>query len=259
MTITLPSEQELEALFRRHHGDPLSQGWRVRMHHRFGYYAAGKWYEAVVDQLVHAGCTWIDVGGGRSIFPHNPELSKELASRCELLVGVDPSDNIHENTLVHQRVQSSIEDFRSESLFDLATLRMVAEHIPSPKLVAESLARLIKPGGHVVIYTPNRWSPLPMAATLIPNRWHNFFTHLLWDTEETDVFPTCYAMNTRSRLRAVFHEHGFAEAAFRHLSNCATFQRFRLTCFGELCLWRVLRCCHITYPENSLLGVYERL
>lgn len=259
MNMILPSERELDALFRRHHDDPLSHSWRIRMRHRFGYYATHKWYEAVLDHLVTEGCKWIDVGGGKSILPHNAKLSKELASRCDSLVGVDPSENINENTFVHQRVRSTIEDFHSESLFDLPTLRMVAEHIPSPKPAVESLARLIKPGGHVVIYTPNHWSPVSIAATLIPNRWHSFFTHLLWNTKEEDVFPTCYKMNTRNQLRVLFRDVGFTEVAFRHLANCSTFKRFRLTCFGELCLWRLLRLFSLNYPENDLLGVYLRL
>jgi 2-polyprenyl-3-methyl-5-hydroxy-6-metoxy-1,4-benzoquinol methylase len=259
MNTILPSEKELNALFRRHSGDPLRHGWRVRMHYRFGYYSSEKQYEAVVDRLVTEGCKWIDVGGGKLIFPNGHKLSRELAGRCKLLVGVDPSEDIDENTLVHQRVKSTIEDFRSEELFDLATFRMVAEHIQHPQPVVQSLARLIMPGGKVVIYTPNRWSPVSIAASLIPNKWHSFFTHLLWNTTAEDVFPTCYKMNTRNRLRTLFRDGGFAEVGFAYLSNCSTFARFRITCFGELCLWRVFRAFRITYPENELLGIYERL
>jgi 2-polyprenyl-3-methyl-5-hydroxy-6-metoxy-1,4-benzoquinol methylase len=229
------------------------------MYHRFGYYSTETWYEAVVDRLVADGCKWIDVGGGKSVFPHNPELAKELANRCKLLVAVDPSDNLDENRLAHQRVQCTIEEFRSEEVFDLATLRMVAEHIQRPELVVESLARAIKPGGRVVVYTPNRWSLVSIAASLIPNKWHNVFTHLLWNTEAEDVFPTYYRMNTRKRLRSLFCDGGFSEAGFSCLASCSTFARFRPTCFGELCIWRLLRTLRVMYPENDLLGVYERV
>jgi SAM-dependent methyltransferase len=257
--IVLPSEHDLDALFRRHYGDPMGHGWRVKMHHRFGYHHPEKWYEAVVDCLVTDGCKWIDVGGGKSIFPYNPKLSKELADRCSLLVGVDPSNNIHENTFVHQQVQSVIEDFESDDTFDLATLRMVAEHIRQPELVVRSLARLIRPGCHAVIFTPNRWSPVSIASSLIPNRWHSSITHLLWNTNKEDVFPTCYKMNSRRQLRSLFINGGFIEADFAYLANCSTLQRFRPTCFGELCLWRLLSAFGIPYPENDLLGIYRRL
>ncbi len=258
MTLEALSEKDLNAFFRRKYADPTRCGWRVRMHLRFGYFSSQTWYEAIVDRLVKKGSKWIDVGGGRALFPHNKALSKELSDRCGLLVGVDPSNSIGENRFVHQAVQVKIEDFRSEEVFDLATLRMVAEHIENPILVAEALSRLVKPGGHAVIYTPHRWSVASMAATLIPDKLHSFFTSLLWDTKAEDVFPTFYRMNTRKQLAALFNSCGFFEIGFAYLANCATLQRFRLTCFAELCLWKLLHSLHIYYPENDLLAVYER-
>ncbi len=259
MNCVLPTERELDDLYGRLHGHPMNHGWRVRMRYRFGYHSSERWYEAVVDRLVTEGCKWIDVGGGKSVFPDSRELSKELAARCKLLVGVDPSDNIDDNLIVHQRVKCVLEEFQTRDVFDLATLRMVAEHIQSPERAVESLARLIRHGGHVVVYTPNRWAPVSIAASLIPNGCHSLFTRLLWNTRQEDVFPTYYRMNTRRRLRTVFGSGGFTEAGFVHAADCSTFQRFRLTCFGELCLWRFFHALHITYPENTLLGIYKRV
>src|SRR5512146_175785 len=92
-----PSSRDLEKLFARHHGNPDTHGWRVRMRRRFGYFSPDEWYEAVVDRLVTPGCRWVDVGGGHSIFPQNVPLSTELAARAGLLVGVDPSENVFAN------------------------------------------------------------------------------------------------------------------------------------------------------------------
>jgi 2-polyprenyl-3-methyl-5-hydroxy-6-metoxy-1,4-benzoquinol methylase len=257
--IAWPREQDLDALFRTHHGDPSRHGWRVKMRCRFGYFSPDEWYEAVVDRLVAPGCRWIDVGGGKSIFPENEKLSRALAARCGLLVGVDPSENIHENELVHRHVRSAIEEYRPGETFDLATFRMVAEHVEHPRHVIDALGRLLRPGGHAVIYTPNRWSPGALAASLVPGRWHDLFARALDTRGKEDVFPTFYRMNTRGRLRALFEEGGFAEAGFAHLANCRTFQRLRIGCFMELSAWRLLRGVRVGYPENDLLGVYRRL
>jgi SAM-dependent methyltransferase len=254
----LPSASDLDALFRRIRGDPLRLGWRVVMNHRFGYFPTEAWYQAVVERLVMPGCRWVDVGGGKSIFSHSGKLARELVGRCALVVGVDPNDNLDENDLVHRRVKSMIEEFRSDERFDLATLRMVAEHITKPKLEVTSFADLIRPGGHVVVYTPNRWSPASIAASVIPDPWHRFFTRWLWNSNAEDVFPTYYRMNTRKRLRELFEEAGFHEVAFARLDNCSLFARFRATCFAELCFWKVLRTVGVRYPESDLLGVYQR-
>lgn len=258
-TSVLPSPGELQRHFDSLYGDVRKHGWQVRMRHRFGYFGGEDWYEATVDRLVRDGCAWIDVGGGKGVLPHNKSLSLALSRRCGLLVGVDPSANIQENPYVHERAQCIIQDYTSERKFDLATLRMVAEHIEDPKSAIDSLARLVKPGGKVVIVTPNRWSPLAVAASLLPHRVHQILTHLLWGTKDEDVFPTVYKMNTRKRLRALFEEGGFKEVDFAYLDSCDAFHRFRVSCFLELSLWRFLRKLGITYPENNLLGIYERV
>ncbi len=256
--VAWPGEDDLEALFRRHYGDPADHGWRVRLRHRFRYFSPDQWYEAIVDRLVTPGCRWVDVGGGTSLFVENEQLSRELADRCAFLVGVDPSDNICANQLVHQRVRSTIEQFQPQETFDLATFRMVAEHVEQPRDVVQSLARLIRPGGHVVIYTPNRWAPAAVAASLVPGKCHSGFARVLDARRKEDVFPTFYRMNTRKRLREMFESGGFAEVGFAYLDNCRTFQRLRLGCLAELCAWRLFRAAGATYPENDLLGVYRK-
>jgi SAM-dependent methyltransferase len=229
------------------------------MHHRFGYIRADLWYEALVDALVTQETRWIDVGGGKSVFPHNDPLSTILARRCALLVGVDPSENIHDNPFVHERVQGFIEQYSSGNEFDLATLRMVAEHITDPTAAVAALARLIRPTGKVVIYTPNKWSIASLAARVVPNAWHQRVTGFLWNTKDEDVFPTAYLMNTRKQLARAFTMGGFREVDFVHVDSCCLGQRFRTTCFAELLTWRLLRTFNLTFPENNLLAVYERL
>ncbi len=254
----LPDQRELEERFRHRYGDLSARGWQVKMRHRFGYHSPEAWYEALVDRLVAEGTSWIDVGGGNSVLPHNTSLAASLSRRCGLLVGVDPSDRIDENPFVHQRAKCTIEQFASEHSFDLATLRMVAEHVREPEAAVASLARLIKPGGKVVVYTPNRWSPASLAAALVPHRWHHRMVRLLWRTEEEDHFPTAYKMNTRGRLRALFESGGFREVAFAYVDSCFGFRRIPVACFLELSLWKTLRTIGLKYPENNLLGVYQR-
>jgi hypothetical protein len=66
-------------------------------------------------------------------------------------------------------------------------------------------------------------------------------------------------MNTRKTLVDLFARHGFREEAFAYLDDCRTLANFRVTQLGELCAWRVLRTLGRRYPENCLLGIFERL
>ena len=128
----LPSEQELRNRLQSQYGDLSKHGWQVKLKWRFGYYSPEAWYEAVVDRLVTKETTWIDVGGGKELFPHNEHLSRKLADRCKKMVGVDPSDNIHQNEFADERVQSTIEEYTTDQSFDLATLRMVVSTSGNP-------------------------------------------------------------------------------------------------------------------------------
>lgn len=253
------SPAQVELAFFMKHGDPGHLGPAPRMRRRFGYFTPDNIYEGLVAQLAAQGVSWLDVGGGGELFPENPRLARMLADRSQVLVGVDPSANIQQNPYVHERVECPIEDFRSSRLFDLATMRMVAEHITRPELAIAALARLLRPGGKVVVYTVNRWSPISLFSWLVPFRLHHPIKRLLWHTEEKDTFPVAYAMNTRTELARLFSRGGFRECFFAHLDDCRTFHRFPLLSLAELGLCKVLGAIGLRYPENCLLGVYERL
>jgi len=253
-----PRPTELKAFFRIKHGDPRTTGWSPALRHNFGYFTPDDVYEATIAGLVTPGCRWIDVGGGRDVFPSNPKLAQQLADRCGHLLGLDPSDTIHENPFAHRRVQSMLEDFTSYELFDLATMRMVAEHIANPTSAVAALARLVRPGGKVVVLTVNQWSPVTVASWLVPFGLHHPVKSLLWQTEEKDTYPVVYRMNTRSQLGRLFTAHGFRESHFAYLDDCRTFHRFRWLHRAELMLWKGLRTVGLRYPETCLLGVYER-
>ena len=238
------------------YGETESRGWGPRLRERFGYYTPDDWYETLVDQLVTASTRWLEVGCGRSIFPSNPALAKKLSSRCARLVGVDKSDNIADNPFVHAYQQVYLEDFKTDEVFDLITFRMVAEHVRETEKLATALTKLLAPGGRIVIYTVHRWSPVSVVAWLTPMGVHHALKGLLWETEERDTFPVEYRMNTRSALSEVFTKFGFEEKSYRLLSDCRTFQRWRLTNLMELTLWKVLQFVGLSYPELCILTTY---
>jgi SAM-dependent methyltransferase len=250
--------EELDAAFHTKYGDPETVGWAPRRRHRHRYATPDDVYEAVVARLLRDGDAWADVGCGREVFPSHPALARALAARCRLLVGIDPDETILENAIVHERIRSTLEGYRSDRPFDLITMRMVAEHIDDPAAAVASLARLTAPGSKVVVYTVNRWSPVALATRAIPFRLHHPIKRALWKTEERDTFPVAYRMNTRRSLAKVFRQGGFEECSFAYLDDCRTFGRFRIPNLIELTLWRVLRSLRIRYPENCLLGIYER-
>jgi ubiquinone/menaquinone biosynthesis C-methylase UbiE len=175
-----------------------------------------------------------------------------------LVVAVDPSENVKNNDFVHRRSQCFLEDYVADELFDLATLRMVVEHVENPKQFVVALQRILRPGGIIVVFTVNKMSPNSQVARLIPFRLHHPIKQFFWGDDEEDTFPVHYKMNSRSVLRSLFREHGFEEVAFSTLDDLSTFARFpHLNC-AKLVVWKVLGSVGLKYPENCLLGVYKK-
>lgn len=253
-----PSQTDLAALAALKYGELAAGGWAPRLRHRFGYFTPDDWYEACVWNLVGPETNWLDVGCGRALFPSNDAAARVLAARCKSLTGLDPSDNIDENPYVHHRAKCALEDFSTADDFDLITLRMVAEHVTDAGGAVAALARLARPGGHVVIYTVNKWSPVSLIAAATPMSVHHAVKSVLWGGEERDNFPTAYKMNTRGALRTLFSSVGLDEVLFSYLSDTRATGRWFVSNVVELSLWRVLRSVGVTYPENCLLGVYRR-
>ena len=251
------SGAELEAVFLQKYGDPEELGWGPRMRQRFGYFNPDEHYEAIVNKLVTAETKWLDVGCGRELFPSNRALARELSERCTLLVGVDPDETLEENPFVHEKTRVSFEDYDGEGRFDLLTLRMVAEHVVHPQRVARALAKAVRKGGHVVIYTVNRFSPAPLLTTVVPFKLRHPIKRLLWKTAEKDTFPTAFKMNTRGRLRRILAEVGFEEVFFTKLDDCRTFSRFRILQWCELVARSMFRGVGLHYPENCIVGIYS--
>ena len=250
--------EELQATMWSKYGRPESAGPAPRLWYAYGYATPDDYYESLVEKLVKPGCDWLDVGCGRNVFPGNRPLAQALADRCGHLMGVDPDPTIGDNDIVHDKAQVAIEELQTERRFDLITLRMVAEHLPHPATATAILAKLCKPGGLVVVYTVNRWSPASLGAWLVPFPFHHAVKRALWRTEREDTFPVSYLMNSRVALKRWFTEAGFTELSFKRLDDCCLLFRFAGLRRLELAAWKAFKAIGFRYPEHCLLAVYQR-
>ena len=167
---------------------------------------------------------------------------------------MDPSPNIHDNPYVHERAEAGIEEYTAAEPFDLLTLRMVAEHITRPADAVRAMARLVRPGGRVVVYTIHKFSPVSLAAWALPFGLHHPIKKLIWRTDEKDTFPVAYRMNTRRALRGQFAAHGFREGLFAPLDDCRTFARFGGLNHAELLARRGVRAFGLGYRKRACSG-----
>jgi 2-polyprenyl-6-hydroxyphenyl methylase/3-demethylubiquinone-9 3-methyltransferase len=117
-----------------------------------------------------SGARVLDVGCGGGI------LSEALARGGAQVLGIDLSRavldvaELHalEGKLAIEYQAIAAEEIASQrpAAFDMVTCMEMLEHVPDPAAALQALARLVKPGGDVIVSTLNR-KPLAFAVAIV--------------------------------------------------------------------------------------------
>ncbi len=187
----------------------LGFGWRKEALRRRFYAASFRgMYDSLqdaIDQYVRPTDVVLDAGcGSGRVFQHR------LAGRVRRVIGVDVTNEPRGNQNIDAAAKADLRalPFRSET-FDLIVMSHVAEHLTQPEPVFRELARVLRPGGRLLLLTPNRWHYVPVVARLAPHSLHVAFNRRR-GVDARDVFPTVYRANTATRLRALAEGAGLA-------------------------------------------------
>lgn len=99
-----------------------------------------------------------------------------------------------------------------DARFDWVVLQDVIEHLPRPAEAVPEIARVLKPGGHLYLVSPNRWSPLNWlmdphwnlpAVAILPRRAVRFAVTRVWRRTSADRTDLA-ALLSLPRLRRLF-------------------------------------------------------
>lgn len=162
-------------------------------------------YLELLDRLCPQGGRVVDLGCGDENF-----LSF-LLTRAEV-VGVDRRKA---NGLYHRYLQADLESglpLEKESV-DLAACKFLLEHLERPEDLVKAVRNALRPGGHLVVMTPNiLYYPYAfnfLLSRLLSQRVRMGLVRLLTGREEDEVFPVRYRSNTPFRLRRLLEENGY--------------------------------------------------
>jgi 2-polyprenyl-6-hydroxyphenyl methylase/3-demethylubiquinone-9 3-methyltransferase len=117
-----------------------------------------------------AGLTAVDVGCGGGL------LSEGMARRGARVLGIDLAPEALAVARLHALEAGIPVEYRAiavEALaesepanYDLVTCLEMLEHVPDPSAIVVALARLVRPGGHVICSTINR-NPKAFALAIV--------------------------------------------------------------------------------------------
>jgi SAM-dependent methyltransferase len=147
--------------------------------------------------------------------------------------------------------------------FDIVISRAVIEHVEAPPLVFREFARVLRPGGKIVIITPNKYDYVSLIAAVTPHRLHQLLVSRIFPVSEHDVFPTLYRANTPSALRKAMNAAGLDQKELEMLNHYPAYLMFspllfrlgilyeRLTSLEALRLLRGWILCVYEKPANG--------
>ncbi len=223
------------------------------------YYAGRRFsrgqYQDLIRQHEFPGARLLDAGCGRAL-----EFSRELP-RDSIAVGIDLEEHLetsNEHSPYALRGDLGYLPFPSDS-FDLVISRSVVEHLNDPRRVFREFHRVLKPGGKVILATPNKYDYVSLIAMLLPYRWHRKLVSRVVGVSEDDVFPTLYRANTLSKLNRELQAAGLERRLLKAINHYPVYLMFSPVLFRLGILYeRLTSLAVLECLRGTLLCVFEK-
>lgn len=179
-----------------------------------GWRTSGERFEALVRSHVTPQSRVLDLGCGRG------GVVELIWRDVSLAAGLDPDASSlaqHRSPgLPVIRGRGEHIPFAAES-FDLVVSIWVLEHLRDPRVVFQEVRRVLRPGGHFVLLTPNRRHPLLQLNRLgraLPALQRRLVPWV-YGRSEVDTFEVQYRANTVRAIRAHAAGSGLTIAELR--------------------------------------------
>ena len=190
-------------------------------------------YGNVIRRHVNQTTKWLDVGCGWRMLGEDLEpLESDLVTTAGTVVGCDMDfHSVSKHRNIRKLVLASAQalPFR-EGSFDLVTCNMVVEHLSDPTQSFAQMARMLSPGGRLILHTPNLWNYAVFMnytlGRLVPRNFLLWLIKLADNRDKNDVFITFYRANTTARLTEICGKMGFQEEFRRILTPPQPFFNF---------------------------------
>jgi len=180
-----------------------------------------------INSLLHPSFVVLDVGCGRGKCNEDPILFRKnlsiLKGKVASVIGIDLDINAQDNPCLDEfrLIEGEGDSWPVEdNTIDLIVCDNVLEHSSNPDQLFVEIRRVLKNGGYLCIRTPNRWSYIAVAATLVPNTYHSKVTSFAQSgRKEEDVFPTVYRCNSIRKVKNIMKKYGIECVVYSYESE----------------------------------------
>lgn len=223
------------------------------------YYGNRKFHDALYRDLIARHLRprqrLLDAGCGRYL-----RFCREFSQQAHV-VGIDLEETLEtDNRQQPYGVRGDLGHLPFEDRsFDMVISRSVVEHLAEPERVFAEFARVLEPGGKVVIITPNKYDYVSVIAAMTPYWVHRSLVSRIFRVPADDVFPTLYRANTISSMRKTMEAAGLREVELDTINHYPAYLMFSPVLFRLGVLYERLTSLRaLRSLRGSILCVFEK-
>ena len=232
--------------------------WSIEKRLAPGLRSAQATYAQLLERYVDADTRWLDVGCGHQLFEPWIKGEEALVRRASLVVGSDPDfSSLRRHRSIKTRIAASTLPLRPRS-FSLVTANMVLEHMVDPGAFFADVRRLLCPGGHLIVHTPNARHWQVWASRMLPTHLKQRLVRISDGRTDDDVYPTFYRANTPAVLTRTAVDSGL-EVESIVLCNTSTPSRLMLgpLLVVDLLVVRLQRRDEFAEQRSNMIAVFR--
>ena len=223
------------------------------------YYRGQQFHDAIyqtrIRKYLRRGQRVLDAGCGRYM-----RFCKEFSNTAEM-VGIDIETTLETTNQGYPfavRGDLSRLPFASNQ-FDMVISRSVVEHLREPLTVFREFWRVLRPGGTVILITPNKYDYVSIVASLTPYWLHQRLVSRIFQVPADDIFPTFYRANTVATIRKTLTAAKFFQRELDTINQYPAYLMFSPVLFRLGVLYeRITRLNMFRCLRGSIICVFEK-
>jgi ubiquinone/menaquinone biosynthesis C-methylase UbiE len=221
---------------------------------------AQRLYEQTLMQHVVAPARWLDLGCGHQVLPAWRYESERRVVEGARVVGLDADRSaLRGHRTIHRLVQGDIGALPfADDTFDLVTLNMVVEHLNDPERQFAEVRRVLRPGGSVLLHTPNAMGYVTLLNRCLPHIVSRRLARLFDGRPAADVFPAYYRANSRRRLARIAARTGLQMEKVHLVTTSAMFVVIPPVVIVELLWIRLLMTSALRPLRTNIIAVLRK-